>query len=654
MFNYLRVIFYTAALFCAAESSLATTTTTDTHNTTTAGDFVVIDAQGSKHPSLQVAAKADVKVNGLLIYTTLTQRFYNPLTEFVEGSYQFPLPSTASVDSLQIKIGSRVIIGEVKEKQAAQRSYEKAKNKGQRTALLQQNRPNLFKIDVANISPGEKIDVTLSYVDKVSYNDGTYGLTLPTTYTPRYNPRGADDPITDQSFRSPNNTSVNNPIELNLTLNTGFDVTELKSNSHAIAVTGGREKHVQFINRFEPMNADFNLSWQQNNRTVASSLYVETKDHEHYGMLTIAAQPSAFKQPTLPKETIFVIDTSGSMGGESIAQARAALVQGLSFLSPDDYFNVIEFNSTHTLLSDNSLPANKQNIGIASHFVSNLKADGGTEMVPPVIEALSLPAKKPDVMRQVILITDGAISNEVELSQSVNLLLGDTRLFAIAIGSAPNESLFRSLAKNGRGSFVKINDTSAVSEQMKSLFNKIAKPAMKNLEIIDNNGSIISLQPESLPDVYYGEPLTVSLKLAHTNPRLRLRGIQADQSFDRIIEYAPSNVSGVAKLWAKERIEDLNDRVRLGQGDPSLLKQSIVALSIKHNVLTPYTSFIAIDHQVARSPSDKLTRKLVPNLTPKGLAVPQTSLGITLLALLSVLCLLVGSAVLIQSQRDDR
>jgi len=319
---------------------------------------------------------------------------------------------------------------------------------------------------------------------------------------------------------------------------------------------------------------------------------------------------------------------------------------GVDLLSSGDSFNIIEFNSDYSMLFEQSTNFNSDSQTAAHSFINTLEAGGGTEMKPALLQALKSPIDMEERLKQVVFITDGAVGNEHELINSINQYLGGARLFSIAIGSAPNHHLFRQVSKFGKGTFVHINKLDQVTRTMQGMFEKISKPALKDIEIIDSRGNILAVEPESIPDVYFGEPVKVVIKLSdldnNQKNELTIRGIQAGKVFEQTVSLQQKQSKGIAKMWGKAKIEALTDKITLRQGDRNQLKQEVIALSMKHAILTPYTSFIAVDKAISRPFGQGLKPSNVNNLIPKGTRFPATSLDIQPLYILSMLSGLLG------------
>ncbi len=673
--SFIRYITFSVLLIsCLAQAD-------GSNNAVGGSDFIIHDNQGNSVQALSLAARVDIEVNGLIAHTQVQQRFLNTSAGFVAGEYVFPLPDTATVDSLTIKIGSRVIQGKIKEKEEAKKIFKKAQREGKKAALLSQDRPNLFRMAVTNIPAGEVIEINMSYVNSIDFTStdkGTqYRLMFPMTLTPRFNPssRSMTSELKESAknffsnpgftFNENNAEDIKNPIELNIRLNPGFSIKDIVSTSHGVNIIDREEngKTILLAKRFEPMDSDFHLSWQQDNAELEPGLFVESISPkpelempsvaEHYAMLMLTPAGTDYDQTILNKEVIFIIDTSGSMGGQSIRQAKAALMEAVELLNSGDSFNIIEFNSDYSMLFEHSKDLNPQSKSAAHNFIKSLEANGGTEMKPALLQALRSPIDAEERMKQVVFITDGAVGNENELINSINQYLGGARLFSIAIGSAPNQHLFRQVSKFGKGTFVQISKIDQVSSTMQEMFSKISKPAMKDIEIFDSQGNILAVEPESIPDVYFGEPVKVMLKLSDLDGskknELTIKGMQAGTKFEQTIPMKLKQSKGIAKMWGKAKIEALTDKMTLKQGDQDRLKQQVIALSMRHTILTPYTSFIAVDKAITRLPGQALKQSNVDNLIPKGTQFPSTSLGIQPLYVLSILLAFLG--VLLRCKR---
>ena len=414
------------------------------------------------------------------------QRFANPTAQWREGVYVFPLPEKSAVDHLTMHIGQRVIDGQIKERSEARRIYDSAKADGRKATLFEQERPNMFTTRVANIGPREEVVVALEYQQTLHYDEGSFHLRFPLAITPRYvpgtpAPSAADgtggppptDRVPDADRITPpyitrTDDPVNplNPVSIAIDLNAGFPLAGLTSLYHAMDIEEhpGNRHRLTLSAGVVAATRDFELVWTPDvGAAPGAALFTETRGDKTYALL-MTMPPSAPEAAAnrAPREITYVIDTSGSMEGVSISQAREALAMALDRLLPGDRFNVIEFNSQSTPLFSAPMPVDAATLARAKQFVGALRARGGTEMLPALKIALAggmgSPRDESQMVRQVVFLTDGAVGNEDEILRLVHDRLGDRRLFTIGIGPSPNTFFLTKAAQFGRGTFTFIGD----------------------------------------------------------------------------------------------------------------------------------------------------------------------------------------------------
>ncbi|MCV6604672.1 MAG: VWA domain-containing protein, partial [Porticoccaceae bacterium] len=359
-----------------------------------------------------------------------------------------------------------------------------------------------------------------------------------------------------------------------------------------------------------------------------------------------------------PREVVFVIDTSGSMGGEPIRQAKQSLLWALQRLQAEDRFNIVQFNSiTNSLFSD-AQQAVPGVLNRARSYVNGLQANGGTEMLAAVDAALCEDCDDPGRVRQVIFITDGAIGNEDQLFRAIRSKIGDSRLFTVGIGSAPNSYFMRRAAEFGRGTFTYIANTAEVGEKMAQLYRKLEAPLLTDLQLSMPHGVDAELLPNLLPDLYAGEPLVASVKMPPSSALLTVSGRIGTVAWQQQIELMEGQSQpGVQQLWARKKIQQLND-LRRNQHDPVVreeLRDQLVALSLKHHLVSPFTSLVAVDVTPVRPMDEALKSHKVASNMPKGtrFALPQTATPAGLWWQMALLCLMLAVLVyLLQRHRS--
>jgi Ca-activated chloride channel homolog len=598
------------------------------------GDYVEAPRLGSDY---------SVTISGPTGRTVLTQRFSNPSEGWVEGVYVFPLPEGAAVDTLKIVAGNRVIVGEVKEKKEAKIIYETAKREGQTASLLEQERPNLFTNSVANIGPHETVVVQIEYQETIAQSAGTYSLRLPLVVAPRYNPTpvvqsvdfNADgsgygatvsDPVPDRDrieppVLDPRDNDPVNPVSINITLKAGFALGDLKSHFHAINTqsTDDQSRVITLSANTVPADRDFELTWTAKGTAPQVGLFKETVNGKDYLLATVTppSVPSANK--SMPRESIFVIDNSGSMDGPSMVQAKDALLLGLAKLKAEDRFNVIRFDDTMDQLFPTAVPADALNITAAKNFVSALQANGGTEMIPPLKAALVDDyASAKTHIRQIIFITDGAIGNEQQMFELLAHQLGRSRVFMVGIGSAPNSYLMTHAAELGRGTFTFIGDAAQVQRRMDELFNKLGNPVVTNLMANLSKGEA-ELTPSLLPDLYQGEPVVLMAEAKSLSGDITIVGKIGDAPWMVTLPIAAAApAKGISKLWAHRKITDIEVAQTMGTLSVDVANKQVLDVALAHQIVSSQTSLIAVDKNPKRPLNQKLTRADVPLNLPAG------------------------------------
>lgn len=581
------------------------------------------DGEGALQAPL-VSTEVVFRVSGPIARARLVQTFHNPRDDWYEGVYVFPLPQNAAVDRLRLRVGERLIEGEIRERGAAKQVYDQARHSGRRAALLDQERPNIFTTSVANIGPRETIVVELEYQETLRYDGNRFSLRFPMVVGPRYVPAGplrvADSGrITPPVIRPGTEGERTNAVSIRVELDAGFPVTGLQSPYHRIDVRApdASRRIVSLADGATPANRDFELDWSPPpGQAPQAAWFVEEKQGKHYGLLMVLP-PAAASGAKLSREVVFVLDTSGSMAGTSIRQAKEALTLALSRLLPGDRFNVIEFNSYAQALFGEARNADPGTVREAIRWVGGLEARGGTEMSAALKLALRGDEASARV-RQVIFLTDGAVGNEEELFRLIRARLGGSRLFTVGIGSAPNSHFMTKAAQLGRGTFTYIGSVEEVGTRMGELFAKLETPVLKDLEVRWPAGVSAEAWPARIPDLYAGEPLVLTAALDKLQGEVRLRGERDGQEWEaRIPLSAAAQGAGLGSAWARAKVASLMDRIREGAPEDAIRPQ-VIELASAHRLVTKYTSFVAVDKTPARPAAEALKQAAIPTLLPEG------------------------------------
>jgi Ca-activated chloride channel family protein len=606
-----------------------------------------------------VGTDIDLAVSGPTARARVTQIFHNPTDGYVEAVYVYPLPEGGAVDTLKMVIGERIVVADIKDRQTARQLYEEAKAQGRKTALMEQERPNIFTNSVANIGPGETVVIQLEYQEPVRQSGAEFSLRAPLVVATRYNPApivqtvelgrngsgwgNVSDPVPDRDrieppVLDPRLHAPVNPVSITVRLAAGFALGEVKSHHHAVNIetVADDTRVIKLAEGPVPADRDFELTWKPAAGEAPSvGLFRETLAGAGY-LLAFVTPPAQASQtqnaPTMeesrPREIVFVIDNSGSMGGTSIVQAKASLIYALGRLKPADRFNVVRFDDTLDVLFDDLLPADAATVARAKSFVDALQARGGTEMVPAMKAALADSRGNDDrdsgtnTLRQVVFLTDGEIGNEQQLFDTITAMRGRSRIFMVGIGSAPNSYLMTRAAELGRGTFTHIGSVDQVQERMRTLFDKLESPVVTNLTATFSSGGA-DVTPVVLPDLYRGEPVALTAQirapagtLAGT---LEVKGLIGDRPW--VVTLPLANAAegrGLSKLWARRKIADAEVARTLRNISSEEADKRIIALALEHHLVTRLTSLVAVDKTPSRPEGVGLTRAEIPLNLPAG------------------------------------
>tara|TARA_R110000772_G_scaffold73216_3_gene159583 strand:- start:6882 stop:9242 length:2361 start_codon:yes stop_codon:yes gene_type:complete len=623
------------------------------------GLFLPTGDDGDEEARVQIAPMLGmdikVQVSGLIARYAVTHRFRNPTARWTEAIYTYPLPPDSAVDRLKMIVGGRVTEGRIKERAEARRLYTAAKNTGRRASLVEQQRPNIFTTAVANLGPGEEVTVAIEFQERLAFRDGQFTLRLPLVVGPRYIPGRAHpvnfaggtgwardtDMVPDASkitppLREPD-AGKGNPVTLQVAIAAGFEIGKITSPGHDVTVT--RPEAGQAVVRLNgdavPADRDFVLRWAPAEAGAApqAGFFWEKAGDATYGLLMLMPPVSGGAGLSLPRparDVTFVLDTSGSMKGASLTQAKEALIMALDRLTLADRFRVIRFASGYSDLTPLPVAADAAAIARAQAYVQGLEAEGGTEIVNAVTAALAGvhdPAEDTGQetrirLKQIVLITDGAVGDEDRLLSLINGRIGDARLFTVGIGSAPNGFLMTRAARAGRGTFTFIPSADEIKERMAELFLKLERPALTDVALTWPQGGVhaVEVWPRPLPDLYAGEPLVALMKLNGAGPELKVSGRLGGRFWEQSVTITGGAAApGVAGLWGREKIRQLMADMRRVE-DRDALRGEIVKTALSIGLVSKFTSLVAVDLESApaRPAGTPLAVAEVPVNLPAG------------------------------------
>ncbi len=596
----------------------------------TNGELDAFDKKGKSIgscPLKQTNVKAEI--SGFLSRVKVTQEFENKFTVPIEAVYVFPLPENSAVDSMTMKIGERTIRGKIMKRGEAKQVYETAKNNGQTASLLDQERPNIFTQAVANIMPGEKITIEISYVETLKYEDGSYEFSFPMVVGPRYKPASMSTEQ-KQAITPPValKTRAGHDISIEISLDAGVPVEEIRSTSHEIETINlsSNSSNIKLKAGEVIPNKDFILRYDVTGKKINDAILTHSEGKGGYFSLILQPPDKIESRDVTPKEIVFVVDTSGSMSGFPLDKAKESMKMALDGLYPNDTFNLITFAGDTAILFDKPVPATKGNLEKAQKFLETREGGGGTEMMKAIKAALD-PSDSQQHLRIVCFMTDGYVGNEGEILSEIQKH-PNARVFSFGIGSSVNRFLLDKMADEGRGEVEYVALTDDGSKAAKRFHERIRNPLLTDV-LIDWNGlEVADVYPKRQPDLFSAKPVIIHGRYTKSGSgTIKLKGKFAGQEVVREIPVNFSdNATGndvLATLWARTRIDDLmstdyNSVAQNGKTKPEI-EQQITQLGLEFRLMTQFTSFVAVEEKVVNQ-NGKPVRVDVPVELPQGVS----------------------------------
>src|SRR4051812_34713342 len=590
----------------------------------------------------------DVKaeISGFISRVSVTQHFWNPSKEKIEAVYVFPLPNNAAVDDMTLHVNDRTVKGLIKKRDEARAMYDAAKNAGHVAALLDQERPNIFTQSVANIVPGAQVTVEISYVETLKYEAGSYEFVFPMVVGPRYIPGSMatgqqgggwspdTDRVPDASRITPPVAGTHTPneraghdISIDVTLDAGVPIQEFHSISHDVLSdrTGPNSAHVRLKDESVIPNKDFILKYDVSGVKIEDALL--THHDSRGGFFTFILQPPDRVNPDqiVPREIVFVIDTSGSQMGFPLEKSKKLADEALNHLNANDTFNIITFAGNTQVLFPEPVPATPANMQRARALLGNLTGGGGTEMMKAIRAALD-PSDSSDHLRVVVFMTDGYVGNDMEIIGEVKKHQ-NARVFTLGIGNSVNRFLIDKMAEAGRGENEVVTLADAADPAVERLFERIRTPILTDVSIDWNGMPVSEIYPAKMLDLFTAKPVIVTGRYTRaTKGTIRLKGMRAGQPFSRDIAVNfPADEKEhdvLATLCARTKIEHLmsQDWNGMQSGNPSGdLKQQITDLGLQYRLMTQFTSFVAVEEMTITEGGQPKTVQ-VPVEMPEGVS----------------------------------
>ncbi|NES23011.1 MAG: after-VIT domain-containing protein [Symploca sp. SIO3E6] len=580
--------------------------------------------------------QVDAKVAGNVSQVEVTQTFSNPFEEPLEAVYVFPLPEEAAVSDMEITIGDRVIKGEIKKREEAQEIYEEARRQGRTAGLLEQERANIFTQSLANIKPGEEIDVTIRYTDSLKFESGDYEFVFPMVVGPRYIPGTAIDSSGD-TVQVPDASRITPPvlkpgtrsghdIEVTVAIDAGVPIQNLRSPSHQIRTQRqGRTFLVQLGKEDTIPNKDLILRYQVAGKETQTTVLTQTdKQGGHFAVYLIPALKYQPKE-IVPKDVVFLMDTSGSQKGEPLRQSKELMYRFINGLNPEDTFTIIDFANTATQLSPQPLANTPRNRNRALSYIGALQANGGTELMNGIRAVMNFPPAAEERLRSVVLLTDGYIGNENQVIAEVQQQLQPgNRLYSFGVGSSVNRFLLNRLAEVGRGAVQIVRHDEPTAEVTEKFFRQINNPILTNIQVTwEGEGEPPEIYPTAPADLFANQPLVLfGRQSAGSNGSLRIRGTTAgggtyEETLPVNFEQSSDN-QAIAQLWGRSKIKNLMNQMFVGETTSGV--EAVTETALAYRLLSQYTAFVAVSEEVRVEPDGTTRRVQVPVELPEGVS----------------------------------
>ncbi|MCC7248308.1 MAG: VWA domain-containing protein [Lysobacter sp.] len=592
-------------------------------------------AAGEKVENLPLTmTRVDATIVGVGADVAVVQSYENRGDKPIEAVYVFPASSRATVYAVKMTIGTRVIEAELRERQAARATYEQAKSEGRSATLLEQQDVDAFRMSVANVLPGDRIDVELRYVELLVPTDGVYEFFFPNT-APQVKYSRPGDP--DSAMPRSSDPAVSAfALSIDAAIAAPTAIASLDSPSHRIAVRKSAPNEARLTVEDDDGTAatrDFVLRYTLRGDAIAVGALAYPEGDGGY--LLVMAQPPQRPDAALvpPREYIFVVDVSGSMNGQPLDVSKRLIRDLFSTLKPTDRFNVVLFAGGSRVLSPSgSLPATPETLKRAIAAIDATDAGGGTELASALQTAYDLP-ETPGMSRTMVIVTDGAIAAGGDVSKLIRGRLDRANAFTFGVGEWLNASVLERLARAGEGELFLVSDGSKGEEVAGRMRAYIDRPLMTKIQTDWGDNRIYDMLPGRVPDLFAERPIVVLARYRGTlADKVVFSGFSGDRPMKVEVDLRNAivrpDLRSLRRLWARRAIDDLldGDCVDGGcnAGGPDSARDKIVALGLEHGVMTPFTSFVAVtsevrtQEQATRVDQPAVARRVAPLVTQSG------------------------------------
>ncbi|RLD19360.1 MAG: trypsin [Bacteroidetes bacterium] len=587
-----------------------------------------------------LSTSVDATITGPVANVSVIQSYRNDGPEPIEALYVFPASTRAAVYHMEMRIGTRVIKAKVMEKHLATQTYETAKREGKRASLLEQSRPNVFQMHVANILPGEEIRIEMKYTEFIIPEEQVYTFVYPTVVGPRY--RGTEEDqlalagpeIMGSDHETPMASCASMPtttaqhlstskFDINIKMQMPVPIANMHCRSHLANLVHSNENAVEVnLDAAETYggNKDFILDYTLAGGRIVSGIMTYNDGMENYFLCQVEAPKLKPSTDIVPREYIFIIDVSGSMAGHPLDVSKKLMRNLLSNMRPTDKFNILYFAGGSFVLSPNSLYATPTNIWYAFEQIRQMRGSGGTQLLPAIQLAMQAP-KENGYSRSFVIVTDGYVTVEEKAFKLINDHLGQANFFAFGIGSSVNRFLIEGLAHVGRGEPFIVTNPEEADAMAARLKHYIEHPVLTDINITGTDVELYDIIPEHIPDLMTSRPIYFFGKYkSGSKPTIKVSGTSGHKTYSETLAVPQPRESNTALtyLWAREKIRYLSDFNVLNNTSGRIAETT--DLGLRHNLLTKYTSFVAVDHEPALVNGNSTRQVRQPIARPQGIS----------------------------------
>lgn len=626
-----KSIFQLVLIVCLLGMSIFQLTAQHTNTDKTESPYFFVKSDNPAVDQLPLkATTAEVNITGVIADVTVTQVYKNEGENTLEAIYVFPASTKAAIYGMTMTIGNRTIKAEIQEKKKARAAYNAAKAEGKRTSLLEQHRPNVFQMNVANIVAGDEIKVELKYTELLVPEEGTYEFVYPTVVGPRYSEGNNLTASKDANFTANPYTKAKElptySFDIQTNIEAGMPIESIISPSHRVEVNYNKISAAEISlesNKENAGNRDYILQYQLAGKEINTGLILHEGEKENFFLLMVQPPKKVKTVEIAPREYVFVIDVSGSMRGFPLNISKKLLRNLIINLRPTDRFNVLLFAGTSVMLAEESLAATEENIQLAMNVIDNQSGGGSTRLLPALQKGLALPRCEDNLSRSFVIVTDGYISVEPAVFDLIRNNLDQSNLFSFGIGSSINRHLIEGIAHVGMGEPLVITKPEGADKQAEKFRQYINSPVLTNVKAEFGTFETYDINPISIPDVMAERPIILFGKWKGTpKGKITIKGRTGTGSYQKTVDVTTVNAStknkGLKYLWAREKIKLLDDYNQLRQTEERV--KEVTQLGLDYNLMTAYTSFIAIDNEVIKGQEGQLKTVKQPLPMPAGVA----------------------------------